>query len=103
MAQVKDAPVGSEEEAPRTEITGSEIIARSLKEQGVEYMFGIVGIPVMDIAAAAQKVGIRYIGCRNEQAASYAAGAVGYMTGRPGACTKPNQMSSGGRTGRVAA
>lgn len=86
MAQVKDAPVQTEKEAPKTKISGSQIIAQSLKEQGVEYMFGIVGIPVMDIASAAQKVGIRYIGCRNEQAASYAAGAVGYMTGRPGAC-----------------
>ncbi len=86
MAQVKNASVHTEKEAPKTQISGSEIIARSLKEQGVEYMFGVIGIPVMDIAAAAQKVGIRYIGCRNEQAASYAAGAVGYMTGRPGAC-----------------
>ncbi len=85
MAQVKDAPANSEE-ALKPRISGSELIARSLKEQGVEYMFGIVGIPVMDIATAASKVGIKYIGCRNEQAASYAAGAVGYMTGRPGCC-----------------
>ena len=67
-------------------ITGAEIIARSLKEQGVEYMFGIMGIPVVPIAIAAQKAGIRYLNMRNEQAASYAAGAVGYLTGRPGAC-----------------
>ncbi len=86
MAQVKDAPPETKEVTPKTELSGSQVIARSLKEQGVEYMFGIVGIPVMDIATAAQEVGIRYIGCRNEQAASYAAGAVGYMTGRPGAC-----------------
>src|ERR1700756_3785789 len=48
-------------------------------------MFGIVGFPVQPIAAAAQKEGIRYIGMRNEQSASYAAQAVGYLTGRPGA------------------
>jgi 2-hydroxyacyl-CoA lyase 1 len=86
MAQVKDAPPETKEVTPKTKLSGSQVIARSLKEQGVEYIFGIVGIPVMDIATAAQEVGIRYIGCRNEQAASYAAGAVGYMTGRPGAC-----------------
>ena len=86
MAQVKDAPPETKEVTPKTELSGSQVIARSLKEQGVEYMFGVIGIPVMDIAAAAQEVGIRYIGCRNEQAASYAAGAVGYMTGRPGCC-----------------
>lgn len=33
-----------------------------------------------------QAVGIKYIGMRNEQSASYAAGIIGYLTGRPGAC-----------------
>ena len=67
-------------------INGATLMARSLKQQGVEYMFGIVGFPVGPIAAAAQKDGIHYIGMRNEQSASYAAQAVGYLTGRPGAC-----------------
>ena len=68
------------------EITGAHLLAKSLKEQGVEYMFGVVGFPVGPIAEAAQKVGLPYIGMRNEQAASYAAGAVGFLTGRPGSC-----------------
>jgi 2-hydroxyacyl-CoA lyase 1 len=68
------------------EISGATLIARSLKQQGVEYMFGIVGFPVFGIASAAQREGIKYIGMRNEQSASYAAAAVGYLTGRPGAC-----------------
>jgi len=68
------------------EISGSTVIARSLAEQGVKYMFGVVGFPVIPIARAAQRAGIEYIGMRNEQAASYAAGAVGYLTGRPGVC-----------------
>src|SRR3954451_2579269 len=67
-------------------VNGATLMAQSLKQQGVEYMFGIVGFPVQPIAAAAQAAGIRFIGCRNEQAASYAAQAVGYLTGRPGAC-----------------
>ena len=33
-------------------------------------MFGIVGIPVIEIAMAAQAAGIKYIGMRNEQAVS---------------------------------
>ncbi len=66
--------------------TGAEIMARELKKHGVEYMFGIVGFPVQPIAKAAQEVGIKYVGMRNEQAASYAAQAAGYLTGRPGAC-----------------
>jgi 2-hydroxyacyl-CoA lyase 1 len=68
------------------DINGSTIIARSLKQQGVDYMFGVVGFPVFGIASAAQREGIAYYGFRNEQSASYAAGAVGYLTGRPGAC-----------------
>ncbi len=67
-------------------LNGAQIMARSLKEQGVEYMFGIVGFPVQEIAAQAQKAGIKYYGMRNEQTASYAAQAAGYLTGRPGAC-----------------
>ena len=68
------------------EIKGADLMAKSLKEQGVQYMFGVVGFPVGPIAEAAQKVCLPYIGMRNEQAASYAAGAVGFLTGRPGAC-----------------
>ena len=67
-------------------VTGATLMARSLKQQGVDYMFGIVGFPVQPIAAAAQAEGMTYIGMRNEQSAAYAAQAAGYLTGRPGAC-----------------
>jgi 2-hydroxyacyl-CoA lyase 1 len=68
------------------DVDGATLIARSLKQHGVEYMFGIVGIPVVPVAFAAQREGIKYFGMRHEQSASYAAQAVGYLTGRPGAC-----------------
>ena len=68
------------------EITGADLLAKSLKEQGVQFMFGVVGFPVGPLAEAAQRAGIPYIGMRNEQTASYAAGAIGYLTGRPGSC-----------------
>ena len=58
-------------------VTGAELMARSLKQQGVEFMYGVVGFPVQPIAAAAQEIGIKYIGMRNEQSASYAAQAAG--------------------------
>lgn len=67
-------------------VSGAELMARSLKQQGVDYMFGIVGFPVQGVASAAQQAGIEFIGMRNEQAASYAAHAAGYLTGRPQAC-----------------
>lgn len=68
------------------QISGAEIVVKALKQQGVEYMFGIVGFPVIPIGIHAQRAGLKYINCRNEQTASYAAAAVGYLTGKPGVC-----------------
>ena len=68
------------------ELDGSTIIARSLRQQGVEHIFGIMGFPIVDLAQVVQREGLQYFGFRNEQAASYAAGAVGFLTGRPGVC-----------------
>ena len=69
-----------------SQVDGATLLAKSLKQQGIDHLFGVVGFPVGPIAIAAQKEGIAYVGMRNEQAASYAAQAYGYMTGRPGAC-----------------
>ncbi|CAG0883134.1 unnamed protein product [Darwinula stevensoni] len=54
--------------------------------EGVTHMFGIVGIPVVEVAVAAQQNGLEYVGMRNEQAACYAAQAMGYLTQRPAVC-----------------
>ncbi len=67
--------------------TGAALLAKCLKQQGVDYLFGVVGFPVTVFATEAQHAGIRYTGMRNEQAASYAAQAAGYITGRPQAAT----------------
>ena len=66
--------------------TGAHIIALTLRNLGVTHIFGIVGIPVVEIAEEAINLGIRFIGFRNEQAAGYAATAYGYLTGKPGVC-----------------
>jgi 2-hydroxyacyl-CoA lyase 1 len=67
-------------------IRGAALLARSLKQQGVDFMFGVVGFPVDRLARDAQDAGIKYVGMRNEQAASYAAQAASYILGRPQAC-----------------
>uniref|UniRef100_A0A7N8XTV6 2-hydroxyacyl-CoA lyase n=1 Tax=Mastacembelus armatus TaxID=205130 RepID=A0A7N8XTV6_9TELE len=54
------------------EVTGAQLIAESLSAQRVDYMFGIVGVPVIEVAMAAQAAGIRYVGMRNEQAVRHA-------------------------------
>ncbi|CAJ0957642.1 unnamed protein product, partial [Mesorhabditis belari] len=65
---------------------GANVLCQAFKQQGIEYMFGVVGFPVIEVGMAAQAHGIKYIGCRNEQAACYAAQAMGYLTGRPAVC-----------------
>lgn len=70
----------------KTALRGAEIIAQTLHHLGVRVMFGIVGVPVSEIAEQAINLGIRFVGFRNEQAASYAATAYGYLTGKPGVC-----------------
>ena len=51
-------------------------------KQGIEYVFGIMGHPVIDLALSIQVTGIQYLGFRNEQAACYAAQAYGYLTSK---------------------
>ena len=82
------------------QLDGRSVIARSLKQQGIEHLFGVVGFPVMELAQAVQREGIHFYGFRNEQAASYAAGAVGFLTGRPGACLTVCGPAAGGRAHR---
>lgn len=67
-------------------LSGSELIAATLKHQGIDVIFGIVGIPVIEVAEACIRAGIRFIGFRNEQSAAYAASAYGYLSGKPGVC-----------------
>lgn len=69
-----------------SQITGAHIIARVLEDLGVTAIFGIVGLPISVIAKQAINIGLRFIGFRNEQFASYAAMAYGYLTGKPGVC-----------------
>lgn len=55
-----------------------------LQGYGVDTVFGIVGIPIVELANTMISKGIRFVACRNEQSASYAASAYGYLTGKPG-------------------
>src|ERR1700731_5291396 len=82
----RDASVHHTRRKSMSEVDGATLLARSLKQQGIDHLFGVVGFPVSPIAEAAQKEGVAYIGMRNEQAASYAAQAYGYLTGPPGPC-----------------
>lgn len=49
----------------------------------IDTVFGLVGIPIVTLANEMIKQGIKFIPFRNEQSASYAASAYGYLTGKP--------------------
>jgi 2-hydroxyacyl-CoA lyase 1 len=68
------------------EIDGYTLIAASLRRLGLEHVYGVVGIPITFLATAVQNTGTRFFGMHNEQAASMAAGAAGYLTALPGVC-----------------
>ncbi|MCL7380908.1 oxalyl-CoA decarboxylase [Streptomyces sp. 35G-GA-8] len=65
---------------------GFTLAVDALQANGVDTMYGVVGIPVTDLARIAQSKGMRYIGFRQEQDAGHAAAAAGFLTGRPGIC-----------------
>lgn len=48
---------------------GMHIIVEALKQNNIDTIYGVVGIPVTDMARHAQAEGIRYIGFRHEQSA----------------------------------
>ncbi len=66
------------------QVTGMYILAKALKNIGIDVIYGLVGIPVTEVAYMAQKEGIRFVGFRHEQQAGMAAATHGYLTKKPG-------------------
>jgi acetolactate synthase-1/2/3 large subunit len=67
-------------------ITGSEVLAKALRTQGVDTMFYLMGGPMLETEAACIQLGIRAIDHRHEQAAAFAAHAYTRILRRPGVC-----------------
>ena len=65
---------------------GFHLVIDALKENDIDTIFGLVGIPITDLARLAQAEGLRFIGFRHEQNAGNAAAIAGYMTQKPGIC-----------------
>ncbi|WJW76157.1 acetolactate synthase 3 large subunit [Thiohalobacter sp. IOR34] len=67
------------------ELTGAEIFARCLKDEGVEVIFGYPGGAVLHIYDALyQQDEVQHILVRHEQAATHAADGYARSTGKPG-------------------
>ena len=68
------------------ELTGSEILAKCLKKEGVEDIFYIMGGPMLLAEATCVTEGIRMIDVRYEQAAAFSAQAYSRLLQQPGIC-----------------
>lgn len=66
------------------QVTGMYILARALKNVGIENVYGLVGIPITEAAYIIQGQGIRFVGFRHEQQAGMAAATEGFLTRKPG-------------------
>lgn len=66
------------------QVTGMHILARALKNIGIDAVYGLVGIPVTEVGYMIQGEGIRFVGFRHEQQAGMAAATHGYLTRTPG-------------------
>jgi oxalyl-CoA decarboxylase len=65
---------------------GYHLVVDALKLNDVHTIYGLVGIPITDLARIAQASGIRYIGFRHESDAIHAGAAAGFLTKKAGVC-----------------
>ena len=73
------------------QVDGSRLIAEGLKEEGVDTIFFIMGGPTFDLTIHLDRLGIRLLDVRHEQAAAMMAHAYSRVTGKTGVC-----MGAGG-------
>lgn len=83
--QTATAAETAKQETPAT-TDGFHLVIDALKLNDLNTIFGLVGIPITDLARLAQAEGMRFIGFRHEQHAGNAAAIAGYMTQKPGIC-----------------
>jgi len=68
------------------QMTGAQILVQSLKDEGVDIMFGYPGGVLLDFYDALFNSGIRHILPKHEQAAAHAADGYARSSGRVGVC-----------------
>jgi len=71
-------------------VTGGQIVARLLRAEGVEVVFGIVDGSYFGLCQGLRLEGIRLVSPRHETSAAHMAGAYARMTGRLGVCIASN-------------
>ena len=71
-------------------LTGGELVARMLRAEGVEVVFGIVDGSYFGLCEGLRQQGIRLVSPRHETTAAHMAGAYARLTGRLGVCMASN-------------
>jgi acetolactate synthase-1/2/3 large subunit len=66
--------------------TCAEVLATTLRDAGVERMFGLPGGEILDFIEAARKAGIEFILVRHEAVAAFMADAAGQIARKPAVC-----------------
>jgi len=64
----------------------SDLFVKALKNEGVEFIFGIPGEENLDFLNSLKNSNIKFILTRHEQAAGFMAATYGRLTGKPGVC-----------------
>ena len=67
-------------------LAAATIAAKALQNEGVDTIFFLTGGPITPIIVEANKLGIRCVDVRHEQAAAMMAHAYARTTGKPGVC-----------------
>ncbi len=66
--------------------SGAELLAKQIRDEGVEDMFYIMGGPIIQAAGYCAEYGVRTIDCRHEQGAAMAAHGYARVKRAPGVC-----------------
>ncbi len=74
------------ESAAEKAVQGGKHLGRVLKEEGLEYYFGITGGHVFPMQVGMGREGIKLVHCRHEQAGAYAADGYARASGRVSVC-----------------
>src|SRR6516225_4849083 len=74
------------EEADMAELTGSEILAKSLKNEGTDILFFLMGGPMLLAESSCIKEGIRPLDVRHEQSAAFMGQAYSRLLQKPSVC-----------------
>ena len=66
------------------QIEGSALVTKSIANEGITTLFGLAGGPIVEVMGYGPRYGVRPIGVRHEQAATFAATAYGYVRNEVG-------------------